>query len=96
MGRFGLALAIMPSHSGLIVGCALAAPRWWHAINSASPRFRWPEWGGEKLDARSILQSLGMPTSDDEALIIVTSDGYGLTVLDFERWTSLKLLAARS
>ena len=96
MGRFGLALAIMPSHSTLIAGCALAALRLRHAINSTSRRFRWPEWGGEKLDARSILQSLGMPTSDDEALIIATSDGYGLTVLDFERWTYLKLLAARS
>ena len=35
-------------------------------------------------------------TSDDEALIIATFDGHGLTVLDFERWTRLKLLAARS
>ena len=35
-------------------------------------------------------------TSDDEALIIATSDGHGLTVLEFERWTHLKLLAARS
>ena len=33
-------------------------------------------------------------TLDEEALIIATSDGHGLTRLDFERWTHLKLLAA--
>ena len=33
---------------------------------------------------------------DDEALIIAISDRHGLTVMDFERWTHLKLLAAHS
>ena len=92
----GWGWVIMPSHAASIARCILGALRLRHAVNSTSRRFRWPKCGGEKLDAGPILESLGIPTSDDEALIIATSDGHGLTVLDFERWTHLKLLAARS